>query len=104
MSQVDLIITKPGGLTIAEALSMELPMLFMGAIPGQEIANARILQDYGCAITVKNCRSLKDTIIDLSMHPDKMDLMRVNIQKIKHPDAAEEICKYIIKDVCSGSI
>ncbi|MGD9015710.1 MAG: glycosyltransferase, partial [Candidatus Omnitrophota bacterium] len=38
MSQVDLIITKPGGLTIAEALSMELPMLFMGAIPGQEIA------------------------------------------------------------------
>jgi processive 1,2-diacylglycerol beta-glucosyltransferase len=104
MSQVDFIITKPGGLTIAEALTMELPMLFIGAIPGQEIANARILEGYGCAIAVKDYQSLRNVIIDLGMHPNKLDSMRTNIQKIKQPDAAEEICKYIMEDVCSGSI
>ncbi len=104
MSQADLIITKPGGLTISEALAMELPMFFIGAIPGQEAGNARILANYGCAIVVKNPQTLKDIIMDFKAHPEKLDLMRANIQKIKKPDAAEEICRYVMKDVRPGSI
>jgi processive 1,2-diacylglycerol beta-glucosyltransferase len=68
MSQADFIITKPGGLTVAESLIMELPMFFIGAIPGQEMENARILKRYGCGIIIKNLQSLKKIIIDLKAH------------------------------------
>jgi len=104
MSQADFIITKPGGLTIAESLIMELPMLFIGAIPGQEMANARIFQRYGCGIIIKNLQSLKKIIIDLKAHPERLDLMRADIQKLKRPDAAAQICQNVTRDVCSGSV
>jgi len=100
MSQVDLLITKPGGLTIAEALALELPLIFICSIPGQEAENARILEIQGCAIKANNLKSLKDIIIDLKAHPERLDLMRANIRKIRKPNAAEEICRY----VCSSSI
>ncbi|MFC1658181.1 glycosyltransferase [Candidatus Omnitrophota bacterium] len=99
MSQVDLIITKPGGLTTSEALAMELPMLLIGAIPGQESENARILEGLGCAIRVGNAPVLAKTIADLKAHREKLDLMRANIQKIRKPDSAAQICSYMMKDV-----
>ena len=96
MSQADLIITKPGALTIAEALAMQLPLIFLGSIPGQETENARILESCGCAINAKNLKSLKDIIINLKAHPKRLALMRANIEKIKKPYAAEEICRYVL--------
>ncbi len=101
MSQADIIITKPGGLTIAEALAMQLPLVFVGSIPGQETENAQILESCGCAINAKNLESLKDIIINLKSHPERLDLMRANIEKIRKPHAAEEICRYAIR---AGSV
>ena len=43
MAVSDMIITKPGGLTIAESLAMGLLPIFITAIPGQETENAKIL-------------------------------------------------------------
>ncbi|PIP29267.1 UDP-N-acetylglucosamine--LPS N-acetylglucosamine transferase, partial [Candidatus Kuenenbacteria bacterium CG23_combo_of_CG06-09_8_20_14_all_36_9] len=40
MSISALLVTKPGGLTTAEALTKELPMLILTALPGQESMNA----------------------------------------------------------------
>jgi processive 1,2-diacylglycerol beta-glucosyltransferase len=104
MSQSDIVITKPGGLTIAEALAMQLPLIFIGSIPGQETKNAQILESCGCAINAKNLKSLRDTIINLKSHPGRLDSMRANIEKIKRPDATGEICRYVMRDVRSGSI
>ena len=36
MQASDLIITKPGGLTVTEALASNLPLLVFNSIPGQE--------------------------------------------------------------------
>lgn len=43
MSAADLLITKPGGVTITEAIAKNLPMLLFEAIPGQEEANKQYL-------------------------------------------------------------
>ncbi len=40
MQASDLIITKPGGLTVTEALASNLPLLVFNSIPGQEEDNA----------------------------------------------------------------
>ncbi len=63
MQASDLLITKPGGLTVTEALASNLPMLVFEAIPGQEEDNAdflelhkmakRIHKNESCAAVVK---------------------------------------------------
>ena len=47
MTVSDVIITKPGGLTISESLCMDLIPLFIAAIPGQESMNVEVLQNAG---------------------------------------------------------
>ncbi len=49
MRACDLLITKPGGLTVSEALACNIPLAVFDAIPGQEEDNADFshLPQYG---------------------------------------------------------
>lgn len=49
MAQADLLLTKPGGITSAEALAMGLPLLLLRPLPGQEEGNAAELVAIGAA-------------------------------------------------------
>ena len=42
MAVSDAMVTKPGGLSICEALVSQLPLIFFNAIPGQEIGNIKV--------------------------------------------------------------
>jgi processive 1,2-diacylglycerol beta-glucosyltransferase len=50
MALSDLMVSKAGGVTTAEALAAELPMVIVNPIPGQEEENAAFLQAVGAAI------------------------------------------------------
>ncbi|NLW16323.1 MAG: hypothetical protein GX033_01470 [Firmicutes bacterium] len=50
MAAADVVLTKPGGVTSAEALSQGKPIIIMSPIPGQEDRNSRWLTEQGCAI------------------------------------------------------
>ncbi|EKN64780.1 1,2-diacylglycerol 3-glucosyltransferase [Neobacillus bataviensis LMG 21833] len=54
MALSDLMISKPGGVTTSEALTMELPLLLYHPLPGQEEDNAQFLVDTGLALLAKN--------------------------------------------------
>ena len=45
----DLLITKPGGLTVSEALAAGIPLAVFDPIPGQEEDNANFLETRGLA-------------------------------------------------------
>ena len=98
MSLSHLIVTKAGGMTIAESLSKDLVPLFMMAIPGQERENVRILSLYGIGCLVKETDQVRDLILDYKLHPQKLSIAKENIHKVKHPHALEEICRV----VCPG--
>jgi processive 1,2-diacylglycerol beta-glucosyltransferase len=49
MSASDLVITKPGGLTVSECMALGKPMLLVAPIPGQEEHNAGYLVEEGAA-------------------------------------------------------
>jgi processive 1,2-diacylglycerol beta-glucosyltransferase len=49
MTVADLIISKPGGLTTAEALALGKPLFILNPIPGQESANSDFLLERGAA-------------------------------------------------------
>ncbi|MCM8795570.1 MAG: hypothetical protein NC928_02640 [Candidatus Omnitrophica bacterium] len=91
MAVSDLIITKPGGLTIAEVLAMNLVPIFMVAIPGQETENLNLLRDYGIGVVSKSPAKIKEIVLDYKLRPDKLNKIRENIFKLKKTDACKSL-------------
>ena len=92
MAVSDVIVTKPGGLSIAESLAMGLFPIFISAIPGQETENVRILSTRGVGITGKGVDFIKRTVAALRDDPEKLRAARIAIDKVKKPFAARDIC------------
>ncbi|SFX72509.1 processive 1,2-diacylglycerol beta-glucosyltransferase [Thermoactinomyces sp. DSM 45891] len=53
MSAADLLVTKPGGITITEAIAKRLPMFLFQAFPGQEEANQAYLVKHRVAVITR---------------------------------------------------
>jgi processive 1,2-diacylglycerol beta-glucosyltransferase len=100
MAISDIIITKPGGLTISESLAMGLLPIFITAIPGQEIENAKILARKSIGISIKDVALIRDMVLDFKNHPDKLKSIKEKIRQEKKPFATKDLCDVI----CQGSI
>jgi processive 1,2-diacylglycerol beta-glucosyltransferase len=98
MAVSDIIIAKPGGLTISESLSMGLFPVFIAAIPGQETENINVLSEYDLGIYIRDAASVKDAILDFKSHPEKLRIRKENIYKIKKTDTLREICNVVCQD------
>lgn len=91
MAVSDMIITKPGGLTISESLAMGLLPVFITAIPGQETENARILAENSIGINIKDTSLIKDIVLGFKEHPDKLKDIKERINKLKKPLAVKDL-------------
>ncbi len=92
------IVTKPGGQSIAEALNLELPPIFLNPIPGQEVSNIKILQELGIGMVARNITQLEKIIAELRDNPQKLEEQKQKIREFKRPEAAKEICRVICED------
>jgi len=95
MAVSQVIITKPGGATITEVLIMELPVIFISAIPGQETANAEALAEYGIGVSLKNIEEIKNFVLDLKHNPEKIIQLKQRIRGIQKPFACKELARVI---------
>lgn len=86
----DLIVTKPGGLTVTESIACELPMAIYSAFPGQELENAEFLVKQNAAVMIDKDIGAAQ-IVALLNSPDRLDAMRAACRKLAQPDAAEDI-------------
>jgi processive 1,2-diacylglycerol beta-glucosyltransferase len=93
MRAADLVVTKPGGLTTAEALASELPLVVMNPIPGQETRNSDYLLEQGAAIKVNHIRLLAHRVAALLQDPPALAHLRDATRRIAHPDAADRITR-----------
>lgn len=91
MACADLVVTKPGGLTTAEALAMGLPMIVIAPIPGQEERNANFLIEQGVALQAFDLPTLEFRIRHLLANPAKLADMRARAQALGNPGAADEV-------------
>lgn len=78
MSISDVIITKAGGLTISESLVKKLPMIFFNLIPGQEKANARLMQSQGIGFIAQSVKDIENIILRLKRNPAELANMKQN--------------------------
>ena len=90
MHASDLIVTKPGGLTVSEALACNLPLAVFDAIPGQEEDNANFLQihDMGVRISEDNFSEVISSLIE---HKERLRRMRENCRAFDKSRANENI-------------
>jgi len=95
MAVSDVIITKPGGSSIAELLNMELLPIFIAAIPGQESVNVKVLASYHVGSVTNNIKKIKDLILDLKNNPQRIEELRQKIREIKKPFACQELASVI---------
>ncbi len=98
MAISDLMLTKAGGLTISEALALQLPMLLYRPIPGQEVQNAKFLVHSGVAVLARNRREVSQHLYDLLIdRPYKRDRMKQKALSVRKLHAAEEIASGLVE-------
>lgn len=95
----DLIVTKPGGLTVTESLACGLPMAIYNAFPGQERDNAEFLTKENAAVLLNN-KNGADQIIELLNSPEALAKMKKKCSELAIPDSAENIFK-LAEKICT---
>jgi len=99
MRRASLLITKPGGLTSAEAMALGLPMLLVRPLPGQERNNARVMVQHGAALHLEREDDVPVVVTTLLNNPALLLKMRARARALGRPDAAARIAAAVLNNV-----
>ena len=97
MDAADILISKSGGLTSAEALAKHLPMIIVDPIPGQESRNANMIIEHGAGLLAVDYHNLQFKLKKVIEDPSLLHDLRESAEALSKPNAAAEI----IQDVYS---
>lgn len=91
MSACDVMLTKPGGLSISEALVQGLPLIFFSAIPGQEAGNVKVLAQHGVGVSDKNLDEIVQILKEYEHQPEKLQQAKQASLTLGKPQAVLNI-------------
>lgn len=94
MDAADCIVTKPGGLTISEAIAKNLPMIFINPIPGQEDRNQEFFLNRGLVIAVTKTFTIEEALYFLFSEPGRLDSIKNQLEIISKPNPSEKIVEF----------
>lgn len=104
MHAADVLVTKAGPSTIAEALCCGLPMLLTWHLPGQERGNVDWVVAGGAGLYVPRPDELIDTLAELLIPGSKtLTEMRAATHAAARPRATGEIGELIVRSACRVS-
>lgn len=95
MDACDIIITKPGGLTVSEALAKKIPMILTNPIPGHEARNREFLINMGVAMTNSKTYPIEEVVAQILTSPKKLQTMENAIDLIRKPEASKTLIEFI---------
>jgi processive 1,2-diacylglycerol beta-glucosyltransferase len=96
MEVADVVVTKPGGITTAEALIKQLPMIIINPIPGQEQKNTAFLLAHGVAVQAKRAPDVAHYVDEFLRNPALLQRMRVAACALGRPDSSRHAAEEII--------
>ena len=97
MSACDILVSKPGGLTITESINKHVPIVITSAIPGHEERNADYLLNNGIAARIKETDSIVSIIKQLIKSNVRLKHMQESAKEKAKPEATKKTCELIIK-------
>ncbi|MGL5531069.1 MAG: MGDG synthase family glycosyltransferase [Culicoidibacterales bacterium] len=92
----DLVLTKPGGITVSELAMTQTPAIFIDPMPGQELDNALLFSSRQAAIIIDHLDELAPTALYLLANPSELAMMRQGYNELRHPKAAATIVKQVM--------
>ena len=97
MAAADVLVTKPGALTLTEAVSMHLPMVLHEPIPGPETDNARYMSGCGAAVWMHAGDNLAHVLRELLEDRQLLEAMAGAAKANARPETVGQILAAIEK-------
>lgn len=97
MDEAVFIITKPGGVTLFEAICKELPLIIIDSSIGQEKGNIDYIKRNDIGIVIEDTNELLDIINEYINNPEKAKQIVENIVNIKRNLKFNEVADYILQ-------
>jgi len=91
----DVVVGKPGGITVAETLACGRPLLATVCLNGQETFNVRFLEQHEVGGRVDD-HGLARRIMDLFERPALLASMQARAARLGRPDAAQRIAELVL--------
>lgn len=98
MSVATILLSKPGGMTTAEAVACGLPMMILDPIGGQEERNADVLLEAGAAVKCTEVTLVAHKLRRLLDDPERLKQMSRNARGLGRPNAAAEIARIVLEE------
>lgn len=92
----DIVFTKPGGLTVAEALAYKKPIVLLNSGAGQERENTNFVVHSGAGILINSKAKLEEFLTSFSSDPKKM-MSRFKVIEVPLEKSAERTAKLVFK-------
>lgn len=96
LDAVDLLVTKPGGLTLAEAIAKRVPLALLPPLPGQEERNLDFLVSTEAAVAVEP-DELGTLVERLRRQPRELTRLRHRVAELAVADAAAKVADAAIQ-------
>lgn len=103
MDQADVLISKPGGLTLTEAIHKHLPLIIPFYILGQEEENMEILEAEGLGVHIEDIDTLDSKVKTYMKDPDLLKRIEMKMQHISTQysiSKISELCSDLILSRC----
>jgi processive 1,2-diacylglycerol beta-glucosyltransferase len=97
MAAADLLLSKPGGGTVVEAMTCGLPMLAFDPLPGNERRTCDWIEKWQIGYWVRRPADIAPTVMRLLENRDDLQRLRKNALALARPRAAYEAAEAIFK-------
>jgi processive 1,2-diacylglycerol beta-glucosyltransferase len=98
MSVATILLSKPGGMTTAEAVACGLPMMILDPIGGQEERNADVLLEAGAAVKCTEVTLVAHKLRRLLDDPERLRQMSRNARNLGRPNASADIARIVLEE------
>lgn len=95
MRAADVLVTKAGPGTIAEALNAALPIILYARVPGQEDGNVTYVEEEGLGVWAPRAKRVVETLQKWTGDPAERERVAQNCLRAARPDAARVIARFI---------
>ena len=95
MRASDVLITKAGPGTIAEALAAHLPLILFARLPGQEDGNVTYVEETNTGVWAPNPEDVVRTLVRWITHPPTREKVVENCKAVAQPEASRNIARII---------
>ncbi len=95
MDAADILVSKPGGLTVTEALLKGLPMVAINPIAGHEERNLEFLLNQGACVRAEKTFPVDEAIAMLLSDARRVEDMKRRIACLARPDAGKNLTDFV---------